>query len=95
MWEQIRANRVRSIILVILMGALLVLIGWIIGMVFAGNAIAGLVIALIVWGFMSLIAYFQGDSILLGVAGAKKIQPSDHPRLYNVVEEMKIASGLE
>jgi heat shock protein HtpX len=44
---------------------------------------------------MSLIAYFQGDSILLGVAGAKKIQPSDHPRLYNVVEEMKIASGLE
>jgi heat shock protein HtpX len=62
---------------------------------FANNAIVGLVIALVVWGIMSLIAYFQGDSILLGVAGAKKIQPSDHPRLYNVVEEMKIASGLE
>jgi heat shock protein HtpX len=29
------------------------------------------------------------------VAGAKKISPSDHQRLYNVVEEMKIASGLE
>ena len=95
MWEQIRANRVRSIMLVILMGAVLVLIGWFIGLAFANNAIIGLVIALIVWGIMSLIAYFQGDSILLGVAGAKKIQPSDHPRLYNVVEEMKIASGLE
>ena len=81
--------------LVILMGAVLVLIGWFIGLAFADNAIVGLVIALIVWGIMSLIAYFQGDSILLGVAGAKKIQPSDHPRLYNVVEEMKIASGLE
>jgi heat shock protein HtpX len=77
------------------MGILLVLIGWIIGMVFAGNAIVGLVVALIVWGLMSLVAYFQGDAILLGVAGAKKIEPKDHPRLYNVVEEMKIASGLE
>ena len=77
------------------MGAVLVLIGWFIGLAFANNAVVGLVIALIVWGIMSLIAYFQGDSILLGVAGAKKIQPSDHPRLYNVVEEMKIASGLE
>ncbi|OGN96779.1 MAG: peptidase M28, partial [Chloroflexi bacterium RBG_13_51_36] len=28
-------------------------------------------------------------------SGAKKIKPDDHPRLYNVVEEMKIASGLE
>ena len=80
--------------LVILMGAFLVLIGWIIGIAFANNAIVGLVIALLVWGIMSLIAYFQGDSILLGVAGAKKIQPSDHQRLYDVVEEMKIASGL-
>ena len=95
MWEQIRANRVRSMILVVLMGAVLVLIGWFIGLAFANNAIVGLVIALVVWGIMSLIAYFQGDSILLGVAGAKKIQPSDHQRLYDVVEEMKIASGLE
>ena len=95
MWEQIRANRIRSIMLVVVLGAVLVLIGWFIGLAFANNAIVGLVIALIVWGIMSLIAYFQGDSILLGVAGAKKIQPSDHPRLYNVVEEMKIASGLE
>jgi heat shock protein HtpX len=95
MWEQIRANRVRSIILVVLLGAVLVLIGWFIGLALANNAIVGLVIALFVWGIMSLIAYFQGDSILLGVAGAKKIQPSDHQRLYDVVEEMKIASGLE
>lgn len=77
------------------MGALLVLVGWIIGLAFAGSAVVGLVIALIVWGIMSLVAYFQGDAILLGVAGAKKIEPKDHPRLYNVVEEMKIASGLE
>ena len=95
MWEQIKANRTRSIVLVVMLGAVLLLIGWFLGLAFADNGIMGLVIALAVWGFMNLIAYFQGDSILLSVAGARKIQPSDHPRLYNVVEEMKIASGLE
>jgi heat shock protein HtpX len=94
MWEQIRANRVRSIILVIALGAFLVALGWLLGAAIAGSGIGGLVVALIVWAFLNLIAYFQGDSILLGVAGAKKIKPEDHPRLYNVVEEMKIASGL-
>jgi len=44
---------------------------------------------------MSLVGYFQGDSILLAMSGAKKITRDDHPRLYNIVEEMKIASGLE
>lgn len=95
MWEQIRANRIRSLILVAVLGAMLLLIGWFLGLAFADSGILGLVIALAVWGFMNLIAYFQGDSILLSVAGARKIKPSDHPRLYNVVEEMKIASGLE
>jgi heat shock protein HtpX len=77
------------------MGLLLVFIGWFIGIVFAANGIAGLIIALIIWGIMTLVAYFQGDNILLSVAGAKKISPSDHQQLYDVVEEMKIASGLE
>ena len=95
MWEQIRANRTRSIILVVLMGVLLALIGMIIGEVFITSWVAGLVIALIIWGIMTLVAYFQGDNILLSVAGAKKISPSDHQQLYDVVEEMKIASGLE
>ena len=95
MWEQISSNRTRSIVLVIAMGMLLVGVGWLIGLAFANNGIVGLVIALVVWAFMSLIAYFQGSSILLGVAGARKIEKKDHPRLYNVVEEMKIASALE
>jgi heat shock protein HtpX len=76
------------------MGALLILIGYFLGLAF-DSAVAGLVIAIIVWAILSLVAYFQGDSILLSMSRAKKIKPDDHPRLYNVVEEMKIASGLE
>lgn len=96
MWEQIRSNQIRSVMLIIIMGILLLAIGWTIGYAFfEGNGIAGLIIALVVWGIMDLVALFQGDSIVLAMSGARKIGPSDHPRLYNVVEEMKIASGLE
>ncbi|MFU8796271.1 MAG: M48 family metallopeptidase [Dehalococcoidia bacterium] len=77
------------------MGALLILIGYFLGLYFFDSAIAGLIIAIMLWAIMSLVAYFQGDSILIRMSGARKIGPDDHPRLYNVVEEMKIASGLE
>lgn len=95
MWEQIRSNRLRSIVLVAFMGAFLVALGWLLGMAFADNGVAGLVVALVVYALLNLVAYFQGDAILLGIARARKIERKDHPRLYNVVEEMKIASGLE
>ena len=94
MWEQIRSNQIRSVVLTIGMGALLILIGYFLGLYF-GSAVGGLVIALIIWAILSLVAYFQGASILLSMSRAKKIKRDDHPRLYNVVEEMKIASGLE
>ncbi len=94
MWEQIRSNQIRSVVLTIGMGALLILIGYFLGLAF-DSAIAGLVIAILLWVILSLVAYFQGDSILLRMSRARKIKPDDHPRLYNVVEEMKIASGLE
>jgi len=82
-------------VLVIGMGVLLLLIGYLLGIIFFDNGIGGLIIAFIVWWVMSLIAYYQGDNILLGLARARKISHDDHPRLYNIVEEMKIASGLE
>ncbi|OGO00648.1 MAG: peptidase M28 [Chloroflexi bacterium RBG_13_52_12] len=95
MWEQIKSNQVRSVMLVAVIAALLLLVGYFLGLYFFQSGTGGLIIAFIVWAFMSLIAYFQGDSILLSLSKARKIGPDDAPRLYNVVEEMKIASGLE
>jgi len=95
MWEQIRSNQIRSGVLVVLMGLVLLAIGYALGLYFLGSSTYGLILALVVWGVMNLVAVFQGDSILLGLSKAKKISRDDMPRLYNVVEEMKIASGLE
>ena len=43
---------------------------------------------------ISMLSFFQGDQIVLAVSGAKEIQKSDDPELFNVVEEMAIAGGL-
>jgi heat shock protein HtpX len=82
-------------VLVVWMGALLLLVGYFLGLYFFDNGIVGLSFAFALWVIMSLIAYFQGDSILLAMSRARKISHDDHPRLYNIAEEMKIASGLE
>ena len=94
MWEQIRSNRIRSAILVTGMALILLFLGFFIGLAI-GSWVVGLIIALLIWGIMTLVAYFQGDSIILSMAHAKKITPADNQRLFDVVEEMKIASALE
>ncbi len=79
MWEQIRDNQIRSVILVTFMGIILLLIGFFIGLYFLDSPIAGVIIAALVWGIMNLIALFQGDNILLGMSGAKKSGPTTIP----------------
>jgi heat shock protein HtpX len=95
MWEIIRANRRRSWVLFIAMGACLILLGYLIGETFVpnGGGVGGIVIAGMVWFVMSLVAYFSADSIFLSVSHARRVTPAVHQRLFNVVEEMKIASG--
>lgn len=94
MWEQIRANRIKSVVLVAGMAGLLLVIGYLLGEAFLGSPAGGLAIALVLLVIMNLVAFYQGDNIMLSVSKAKKIQKADHPRLFNIVEEMQIASGL-
>lgn len=95
MWELIRANKRKSLILFISMGICLVLLGYFVGAVFfpPDGGITGIFIALGVWFFMSLISYSAGDSILLAVSKAQEVTPDVHPQLFHVVEEMKIAAN--
>ncbi len=51
MWEQIRSNQIRSVVLVALMGAILLLLGYFLGLLFFGNAIAGIVMGLFLSAF--------------------------------------------
>lgn len=96
MWEQIAANRRKSILLVTVAALLLGLLGWAGGEHFLGEGggAPGVLVALVVWLAMTLAAWFQGDGIMLSVAGAHRVQKEDFPQLFNIVEEMTLAAGL-
>jgi heat shock protein HtpX len=96
MWELIRSNKRKSLALFIIMGICLVLLGYLVGTVFfpPHGGWLGILIGLVVWFALSVVSYFSADSILLAVSGAKEVTPEVHPRLFHVVEEMKIAANL-
>ena len=95
MWELIRANRRKSIVLFIAMGISLMVLGYVAGSAFfPDGGITGLFIALMIWTVLSMVSYFRGSSILLAVSKAQEVTHDVHPRLFNVVEEMKIAANL-
>ena len=97
MWEQIRANRVRSFWVVGGMGALLVATGAAVGVLFApdrGGLLLGGLVALVVWFVLWIVTVSKGDDIMLGMARATEVTKRDYPQLVNVVEEMAIASAM-
>lgn len=110
MWEAIQQNKRRSWMLIGIMGLLLLALGYAVGgalfiydsgpdaaqfdLLSAPGPWIGVLAAAGLWLGMTLCALFAGDAILLRSAGAHEVQKEDAPRLWNVVEEMTIASGL-
>jgi heat shock protein HtpX len=97
MWELIKANRRKSLILFICMGACLIALGYFLGSAYDprnGGAV-GIILAGLIWLFLSLISFFAGDSIVLAISHAREVTRDVHPKLFNVVEEMKIAANLK
>lgn len=94
MHELVRANRRRAAILVASMAVLLAAVGFAFAeWALPGAGRLGIVLALIVWFFQAIISYYAGGRIVLAMSGARKIGKKDHPVLFNVVEEMCVASG--
>lgn len=95
--QQIARNKRDSWFLMLTIVVALLALGFIIGLAYWGDYYGGLgllgvfgVVA-IIW---SIIAYYAGAGMALAVSGAKKVTHDQEPQLYNIVEEMSIASGL-
>ena len=88
------ANRRKTIALLVGMGALMWCVVYA-ALTYFGGSGAGIVpiavgIALIsVWG-----SYYGSDKLVLTMTGAKLIQESDNPKLFDLIHEVIIASGL-
>ncbi|MFM7859978.1 MAG: M48 family metallopeptidase [Candidatus Nanopelagicaceae bacterium] len=88
------ANKRKTFMLLALFGALMWLVVYA-ALTYFGGSGAGIVpiavgLSLIsVWG-----SYFASDKLVLTMTGAHLIQESDNPRLFALVQEVCIASGL-
>ena len=88
------ANRRKTIGLLVGMGVLVWLVVYA-ALTYFGTSTAGIVpiavgIALVsVWG-----SYYGSDKLVITMTGAKLIQESDNPKLFGLIQEVTIASGL-
>jgi heat shock protein HtpX len=93
MYEQIAANRRKTLLLLGLAIVLLGAVGYAIGAVY-GTGPAGLIIAVVIALFLQIGAYRYGDRIVLASARAKEVTPEGQPRLHNIVDGLAIAAGI-
>ena len=87
-------NRRKTVLLLAAMTSLVAIVVWAAGL-YAGYTTVGILpiavgIALIgTWG-----SYYSSDKLVLAMTGARVIEESDAPQLYNLVHEVVIASGM-
>ena len=92
-YEEIAANRRRSIVLVFIFVVFLLFLGWIFGEVYGAGG-EGVLIALMIALFIFLITFFYGDKMVLGISHARPVDRKKNPYLANVVEGLAIAAGI-
>jgi len=81
---------------ILILGAvvLLAVLGGVLGAAMGHTPWLGIGVAVLLGSVLAAVAWSQGDSIVLGAAGAREIDVGDDAELVNVVEEMCIAAGL-
>ncbi len=93
MYDQVAANKRRSIALVAAFIVLIVAIAWAFNFLI-GYGIAGLIVAFVIAVASSFFAYWKSDAIALRMSHAKPADPVEYARLHNIVEGLVIAAGL-
>lgn len=92
MYSQVAANKRKTFLIMSLFVLVICALGYAYGLY-----IGDLKSLYVVFGFAvvySLVSYFVSSRIALVVNGAKEIQKQDNPRLYRIVENLSITTGM-
>jgi heat shock protein HtpX len=92
-YEEIAANRRRSFFLIFVFVIFLLFLGWTFGLA-NGSGETGLAAALLIAAIISLVTFFHGDKMVLGISRARPVDRKQNPYLANVVEGLAIAAGV-
>jgi heat shock protein HtpX len=92
-YEQIAANKRKTVLLVFLFVLLLSAVGLAVDFFLKGGVVGFVVVAIIV-AIASFVSYFNSDKVALKMAHAVPPDPEEYARYHNLVEGLCIASGL-
>jgi heat shock protein HtpX len=92
MYSAVAANKRNTYIIMAVFVGIVGAIGWAFGYVQGNTTIAYGVI--IVAAIYALIQYFLAAKLATMATGAREIQKNDNPRLYRIVENLSITSGM-
>ena len=95
--QLIAANKRNSVLLVVVFVLFICGLGGLLGWAIWGDpraAVPSIAIALTVAVVTGLVGYYSGPQAVLALSRARPISKQDDPQLYNVVEELTLASGL-
>lgn len=92
MYSAIAANKRNTVFIVAGFVIILGSISWFFGQA-TGNGSSAIWIIAFIFGY-AIFQYYAASSIAIGLSGAKQIQKSDNPRLWNIVENLAISQGM-
>ncbi len=93
MYEQITANKIKSVFLVLFFVAFVFLVVWAFEEL-TGWGKGGFVLALVISLVMALGGYFYSDKIVLAISRARPVTREELPYLYHTVEGLALAAGI-
>jgi heat shock protein HtpX len=95
-YEQIAANKRKTVLLIFGAIVLLGAVGYVLGLWYGGygSGVYGLVGAVALAVVLSLGSFFGGDRLVLASTRAREATPQEQPRLHNIVEGLSIAAGI-
>ncbi|HEX5036033.1 MAG TPA: M48 family metallopeptidase [bacterium] len=93
LYDQIARNKRNSVLLMTSAVLLLAVLGFVFGAYYEAP-ISGMLVASGAATIYLLISWYAGSSLVMLSMGAREIEKREYPQLFNIVEEMAIASGL-
>lgn len=92
-FDEISRNRLRSMALMLIFGALFMGIVYLF-VLFFGGGLAGILFGLLIVVAYAAFTYFAGDKLVLKMSGAKEADRRQYQTLYSLVEGLAMASQL-